>query len=126
MPHKSVIIKYPPPDYTSHAIKAGPFLYTSGIIGIDYNTGTLAGITVEDEIRQALLNIQEILRAEGMTFDHVIKVSVKLTDLAGLSALNKVYSGLFKKGVFPVREVMQVQQLTKNAKVELMMVAYNG
>src|ERR1700746_3836209 len=68
----------------SQAVKAGPHVLVSGIVGIDPNTGSLAGGTIQDQTRQALTNCQAILRAGGASLDDVIEGGILLPNPAGL------------------------------------------
>ena len=70
----------------SQAIKAGNTVYVSGIVGIDPKTNQLAGSTIQEQTRQALVNCQNILRSAGAALTDVVEVLVLLTrpgDLAG-------------------------------------------
>jgi 2-iminobutanoate/2-iminopropanoate deaminase len=72
----------------SQAIKAGNTVYVSGIVGIDPKTNQLAGSTIQEQTRQALVNCQNILRSAGAALTDVVEVLVLLTrpgDFAGLN-----------------------------------------
>jgi enamine deaminase RidA (YjgF/YER057c/UK114 family) len=56
------------------AVKAGPHVLVSGMAGIDPSTGSLAGETIQDQVRQALENCQAVLQAGGAGLDDVIEV----------------------------------------------------
>ena len=72
----------------SQAIKVGPTIYMSGIVGIDPQTNQMAGLTIQEQTRQALVNCENILRAAGAKLENVVEVHVLLTtpnDFAGLN-----------------------------------------
>src|SRR5579862_9863024 len=62
----------------SQGVKAGPHILVSGIVGIDPSTGSLAGDTIQDQVRQALANCEAILQAGGASLNDVIEVGVLL------------------------------------------------
>jgi reactive intermediate/imine deaminase len=79
----------------SQGVKAGPYVLVSGIVGIDPNTGSLAGDTIEEQTRQALTNCEAILDAGGAGLTDVIEVGVLLTDPADFTGLNEEYARWF-------------------------------
>jgi 2-iminobutanoate/2-iminopropanoate deaminase len=56
----------------SQAVRAGDYVYVSGLVGIDVSTGTLAGSTIQEQTRQALANCDAVLKAAGATFEDVV------------------------------------------------------
>jgi reactive intermediate/imine deaminase len=79
----------------SQAVKAGPHLLISGMVGIDPSTGSLAGGTIQDQTRQALTNCEAILKAGGAGLDDVIEVGVLLTHPGDFAGLNDEYARWF-------------------------------
>ena len=75
--------------------KNGPFIYVSGMVGIDPTTGQLAGPTIREQTRQALANCSAILRAGGATFEDVLEVGVLLTHSDDFAGMNDAYSEVF-------------------------------
>ncbi len=63
----------------SQAVRVGDTIYLSGIAGIDPKTNQLAGSTIREQTRQAIINCENILRAAGATLADVIDVLVLLT-----------------------------------------------
>lgn len=106
----------------SQAIKANGFLFTSGQIPLDPETGQITVVDVVAQTRQVMANLQAVLAAEGLTFDDVVKTTVYLTDLADFSRMNDVYASYFGSAP-PARSTMQVAALPKGAKVEIEVVA---
>lgn len=106
----------------SQAIIAGGFLYISGQVAIDPETNELAGGDVAAETQQVMANLKAILAEAKLTFDHVIKTTIFLTDMSLFGAVNEVY-GSFFTGDFPARETVAVKGLPKNVNVEISMVA---
>jgi 2-iminobutanoate/2-iminopropanoate deaminase len=67
----------------------------SGIVGIDPNTGSLAGHTIHDQTRQAMTNCQAVLQAGGASLEDVIEVGILLTNPADFAGLNEEYARWF-------------------------------
>ena len=79
---------------------------------------------IEEETEWVLKNIEAILKAGGLSLDHVIKTTVYLTDLGEFSRMNQVYEKFFEK-TKPARACVQVAALPKGAKVEIDAIAHH-
>jgi 2-iminobutanoate/2-iminopropanoate deaminase len=105
----------------SQAIKAhGTFLYVSGNIGIV--DGQLVSGDVKGQTRQALNNINAVLKEAGYSFGDVVKVNVFLTNMDDFAAMNEVYATYFTKPE-PARTTVQVSRLPFGAIVEIELTA---
>jgi 2-iminobutanoate/2-iminopropanoate deaminase len=62
----------------SQAIKVGPNIHLTGVPGIDPETNKVAGPTIQEQTRQALINCENILRAAGATLEDAVEVQVLL------------------------------------------------
>jgi len=107
----------------NQAVKVGGFLYTAGQIAIDPFTNELVCGGVEEQTLQVMKNLEEILIAAGVSFDHVIKTTIFLTDLNDFSVFNKIYSTFFDEDLAPARSTVEVCALPKGAKIEVELVA---
>ncbi|MFB9056583.1 RidA family protein [Mariniflexile ostreae] len=107
----------------SQAILTGNMLYTSGQIAINPDTGELVLSTIQEETHQVMKNIQAILQAAGMAFDHVIKTSIFIKDMNDFSEINTVYGSYFNEPTAPARETVQVARLPKDVNVEISVIA---
>ena len=105
--------------------RAGDFLFVSGQIGLDPDSGELAGPGVEEEARQALSNLDRVLKGAGLGREHLVKATVFLTDMDDFAMVNEIYAGFFA-GVFalPARSCLAVSALPKGARVEIEAVAH--
>ncbi len=56
----------------SQAMKANGFLFASGQVPLSPETGAVVGTTIEEQAEQSCKNIQAILAANGLGFDHVL------------------------------------------------------
>lgn len=106
----------------SQAIKAGSFIFTSGIVGLDPQTRQMAGTTIQDQTRQAILNCQSILRAAGATLADVIDVQVLLTRSTDFAGLNEEYAKFFPADP-PTRAVSRLGVELPNVLVSIRMTA---
>ena len=107
----------------SQAVRHGNFLYTSGQIAINPETGALTEGNIEEETHQVMLNLKAVLKAAGMTFQHVIKASIFITDMGDFGAINSVYGRYFDGETAPARETVQVARLPKDVRVEISVIA---
>jgi len=105
----------------SQAVALGNLLFTSGQIGIVPSTGELAE-GVEKQTEQAMRNLGEVLKTNGMGYEHVLKTTVFVQDLADFAKVNSVYATFFDGG-FPARSCVQVAALPKGALVEIECIA---
>ena len=76
-------------------MRAGNYVYVSGLVGVDVTTGSLAGPTIQEQTGQALANCEAVLRAAGATLDDVVEVGVLLADPADFAAMNDEYAMSF-------------------------------
>ena len=106
----------------SQAVRSGRFLFCSGQIPLDPNSGQIVPGDIAAQTRRVLDNIAAVLNAEGLTFDNVIKTTIFLTDLADFQAVNEIYGSYFKQAP-PARSTVQVSALPKGAKVEIEAIA---
>jgi 2-iminobutanoate/2-iminopropanoate deaminase len=79
----------------SQAVKAGPHIYVSGLVGVDVTTGKLAGPTIQEQTRQALANCQLVLRAAGAALSDVVEVGVLLSNPTDFDGMNEEYASWF-------------------------------
>jgi len=106
----------------SQAVRVGDFLYTSGQIALDPQSGEFLSGEIEQETERTIENISAILKAGGLSLDNVIKTTVYLTDLSHFARMNHIYEKYFS-GNKPARACVQVAALPKGAKVEIEAIA---
>jgi 2-iminobutanoate/2-iminopropanoate deaminase len=106
----------------SQAIKANGFVYLSGQVALDPQSGELVGSDIRQQTERVLENIKGILEASGSNLHHVIKTTVFLKDMNDFSAMNEVYARYFTAAP-PARSTVQVSRLPKDALVEIEVIA---
>ncbi|HPC62660.1 MAG TPA: Rid family detoxifying hydrolase, partial [Verrucomicrobiota bacterium] len=78
---------------------------------------------IKVQTERVLQNIQAILEDQKLTFAHVVKTTVFLTNLGDFAGMNEVYAKHFT-GDYPARSTIQVAALPKGAQVEIEVVAH--
>src|ERR1700734_515723 len=106
----------------SQAIKAGSTIYVSGTAGIDPGTNQLAGLTIQEQTRQALVNCESILRAAGARLENVVEVHVLLARPSDFAGLNEEYVKFFPTDP-PTRAVSKLGVELPNLLVSIKMTA---
>lgn len=109
----------------SQAVKAGPFVFVSGIVGMDPSTGSLAGATIQEQTRQALTNCQAILQAGGASLDDVVEVGILLANPADFAGLNEEWARWFPADP-PTRYGVKLGVDVPGLLVSIRMTAYTG
>ena len=109
----------------SQAIKVGHFLYISGQIPINPETGQMISSSIEEETIQSLKNLKAIVEEAGGTMASIVKTTVMLTDMNNFGAMNKAYESMFENHK-PARAAYAVKKLPKGVNVEIEAVAYIG
>lgn len=107
----------------SQATAYDKLIFASGQLPIDPKTGEFAKGGIEEQTRQSILNLREILSAAGSSLSCVLKTNVFLSSMDDFAAMNKVYSEFFTQD-YPARSAVQVAKLPKDALVEIEAVAY--
>ena len=106
----------------SQAVKLNGFLFISGQIPLDPSTMELVE-GIENQINQVFENINQILKADGMDFSNVVKLSVLLEDLSHFEKVNEIMANLFSKP-YPARAAYEVSKLPKGSSVEIETIAF--
>lgn len=106
----------------SQAIEVNGFVYTSGQLPINPETGEFAGSDIKSQTEQSLKNVKAIFEEAGLTMQNVVKTTVFLADMADFAAMNEVYSSYFSEP-YPARSAVAVKTLPKAALVEIECVA---
>ncbi|QIL39734.1 RidA family protein [Pedobacter sp. HDW13] len=109
----------------SQAVQAGNFLFVSGQVAINPESGELNIGNIEEETHQVMRNLKAVLLEAGLNFDHVVKSTIFLSDMGTFAQVNEVYGQYFTAD-FPARETVQVSVLPKNVNVEISVIAIVG
>lgn len=102
----------------SQAIRAGATIYCAGQIPLDPKTGELVADDIATQTRRVLANLRAVLGAEQLSFEHVVKTTVFLTDMGDYAAMNAAYAKVLA-GHTPARTTVQVSALPRGARIEI-------
>jgi 2-iminobutanoate/2-iminopropanoate deaminase len=124
---KQVISTPHAPEFSSYsqAVKAGDTIYVAGTIGMDVVTGEMAGDTVREQARQALINCRAILRAGGAELGDAVMVHTLLLRPEDADDLIAVFDEFFPD-VRPPRFVAKLGVVRPGILVSIAMVAVIG
>src|SRR5262245_24951037 len=106
----------------SQAVRSGRLLFCSGQIPLDPQSGEIVSSDIATQTRRVLENIGSILQKEGLTFNHVVKTTIFLTNLGDFQTVNEIYGSYFKQDP-PARSTVQVSALPRGANVEIEVIA---
>jgi len=107
----------------SQAMKAGDFLYVSGQLPINPESGEMVSGSIKEQTRQSLNNAKAILEEAGTSLENVVKTTVFLQDMNDFADMNGVYAEFFTDHK-PARAAVEVAKLPLNADLEIQMIAY--
>jgi len=102
----------------SQAIRANGFIFVSGQIPMQPETGMAVKGDIAAQTHQVMKNLSAILRAAGVGFDQVVQMTVYLSNLDDFSGFNRVYEEYLGESK-PARATVQVARLPKEALLEI-------
>ncbi len=107
----------------SQSTMVGNTLYTSGQIAINPLNGELVTSNIEEETKQVMENLKAVLTEANMTFEHVFKTTIFISDMKNFAKINTVYAKYFNAETAPARETVEVANLPKYVNVEISVIA---
>ncbi|MEN9230745.1 MAG: RidA family protein [Thermostichus sp. DG02_5_bins_236] len=116
----------PPVAPYSHAVRAGDFLFVTGQLSEDPETGAVVLGPIAEQTRQVMENLQRVLTHVGTGFDRVVMARIFLTDFRDYEAVNAVYASYFQPGRLPGRTTVGVLGLAGQGNVEIDLIVYCG
>ena len=102
----------------SQAIQWGDVVFISGQVAFIPSTGELNNNTFENEVNQVIDNLDAICKEAGGSLDHILKLSIFLTDLSNFDTVNNVMKERFSEP-FPARSTIEVSRLPKDVNIEM-------
>ncbi len=106
----------------SQAVKAGGFVFTSGVIPVDPATGKVVDGQITEQATQVLRNLEAVLTAAGSSLGQVVKTTCFLANLDDFATFNGIYAGSFDADP-PARSTVQVAKLPLGVLVEVECIA---
>jgi len=110
----------------SQAVVAGDYLFISGQLPIDPKVGKITVLTIVEQTKQVLDNLEAILSAENLSFEDVVKTEVFLKDIHDFPEMNTIYAQRFSHAVKPARVTVQVAKLPMDARIEISCTAFRS
>jgi 2-iminobutanoate/2-iminopropanoate deaminase len=108
----------------SPAVRVGKFLFVSGQIALDPETGQMRQEDIKTETKQVLDNVMAVLRSQGYDSSHVVSATVYVRDMKNYVTINTIYAGYFREKNYPARVAVEVSALPKGANIEIAVIAY--
>jgi 2-iminobutanoate/2-iminopropanoate deaminase len=102
----------------SQAVQWGDVVFISGQIPLDPENGQLNNATFEDETNQVLDNLEAICQEAGGSLDHILKLTIYLTDLSKFDVVNSIMASRFSEP-FPARATVEISKLPKEVSIEI-------
>jgi len=100
------------------AVEVNGFVFCSGQIALDPQTGTLSSDKVEGQTEQVMKNLEAVLKEADLTFEHVVKTTIFLKNMNDFPKVNELYGKYFKNNP-PARATVEVSRLPKDVLVEI-------
>ena len=105
----------------SQGFVSNGFVYTSGQIAIDPQSGNIVGDDITAQADRVCRNVLAILEAGGSSAEKVIKTTCFLSDMNNFAAFNEIYAKYFTGK--PARSCVAVKTLPKNVLCEVEAIA---
>ena len=106
----------------SQAIEAGGFLFVSGQIPVNPETGEVVD-GIEKQTEQVMENIKAVLKEAGTDFSQVVKFTIYLDSMENFAIVNEIY-GKYLIEPYPARATVEVSRLPKDVLVEMDCIAH--
>ena len=107
----------------NQAVIAGNYLFISGQIALNPESGDLILNCIEDETKQVMENLKAILTEASLTFENVVKTTIFLSSMDNFKSVNEIYGSYLKDETAPARETVEVSKLPVGVNVEISMIA---
>jgi 2-iminobutanoate/2-iminopropanoate deaminase len=106
----------------NQAVKANGLLFVSGQVAFIPATGELETSNIQAETHQVMKNLDAVLSEAKLTFGHIVKTTIFLSDMSLFAQVNEVY-GTYFTGDYPARETVAVKGLPRGVNVEISVIA---
>ena len=107
----------------NQGIVSNGFIFTSGQVAIDPETGKLIKSSFKDRVEQIFTNLENILKASGSDLSNVVKFTVFLTDINRYTEVNEVFNSRLDEASAPARSLVEVSGLPAGTDVEIECIA---
>ncbi|MEL6551878.1 MAG: RidA family protein [Cyanobacteria bacterium J06621_11] len=118
--------KLPPVAPYSHAVRAGDFLFVTGQLAEDPESGDVIKGSIKEQTQRVMENLQLVLAHAGTSFEKVVMSRIFVTDFRYYETVNQIYSSRFTAGRYPGRTTVGVTALAGYGDVEIDLIVYCG
>ncbi len=116
----------PPLGPFPHAIRAGDFLFVTGQLAEDPETGEVVAGSIDQQVKRVMDNLKLVLEHAGTSFERAVMARIFITDLRYLQTVNEIYSSYFEPNRLPCRTTIGVLGLAGLGDVEIDLIIYCG
>lgn len=116
----------PPVAPYSHAVRAGDFLFVTGQLAEDPDSGDVIKGSIEAQTERVMANLQLVLDHAGSSFQNVVMSRIFVTDFRYYDTVNRIYASYFTAGRYPGRTTVGVTALAGFGDVEIDLIVYCG
>ncbi|MFM6463071.1 RidA family protein [Planktothrix sp.] len=116
----------PPVAPYSHAVRAGDFLFVTGQLAEDPQTGEVIKGTIEQQTQQVMENLKLVLNYVKANFNRVVMARIFVTDFRYYETVNRIYASYFEAERLPCRTTVGVMGLAGLGDVEIDLIVYCG
>ncbi|PZO57193.1 MAG: enamine deaminase RidA [Phormidesmis priestleyi] len=116
----------PPVAPYSHAVRAGDFLFVTGQLAEDPDSGEVIKGSIEAQTERVMANLQLVLDHAGSSFQNVVMSRIFVTDFRYYDTVNRIYASYFTAGRYPGRTTVGVTALAGFGDVEIDLIVYCG
>ncbi|MGD1897397.1 MAG: RidA family protein [Phormidesmis sp.] len=118
--------KLPPVAPYSHAVRAGDFLFATGQLAENPDTGDVVKGSIEAQTKQVMDNLEQVLSHANTSFEKVGMSRIFVTDFRYYETVNQIYASRFTAGRYPGRTTVGVTALAGFGDVEIDLIVYCG
>ena len=116
----------PPVAPYSHAVRAGDFLFVTGQLSEDPQSGEIKKGAIAEQTRQVMENLKRVLDHAHTRFDQVVMARIFVTDFRYYETVNEIYASYCAAGRLPSRTTVGVTALAGFGDVEIDLIVYCG
>lgn len=116
----------PPVAPYSHAVRAGDFLFVTGQLAEDPQSGEVLKQSIESQTKQVMENLKLVLTHADTGFDKIVMARIFVTDFRYYEAVNQIYASYCTPGRLPSRTTVGVTALAGFGDVEIDLIVYCG
>jgi 2-iminobutanoate/2-iminopropanoate deaminase len=107
-----------PGGHYSQAVVANGLVFVAGQLPFDAGQPGVLPESLDQQVRQALANVEHVLKAASSALDKIVNVTIFVTDMANWPEVNRVYAEVMGEHR-PARTVAVSPQLHYGCLVEI-------